>query len=202
MQIEIVDNFYNTENLNNVIQKSDDYKWIFGRGDLNDDIYWTVQVYGTLFNTKIKYKNFEFKEVERLWEEFSNQFKVPKENLKQCYLNGITYGLEAYPHVDFDETGSTTVIIYLCPNWNSYWGGETSFFNMNCVKNNPSHEVYYNHEIIKTVLPKYNRMVMFDGNITHAVRTISKSFKGLRKTLMFKIENISLQQMMENYKCN
>jgi len=201
MSIYVIDNFYNTENLNNVIQKSNDYKWTFGRYDLVDDVYWTIQVYGTF--SQIHYDNFfELREIELLWEEFSNKFKIPKEKLYACYLNGITYGIEAYPHVDWSKANCwTTVIIYLTDQWNSHWGGETSFFDKDFVTD-PSNNIFYQHDIIKSVLPKYNRMVIFDANITHAVRTISKSFKGLRKTLMFKIKDMSVEQVMENYKCN
>jgi len=202
MNIHVVDNFYNTKNLNNVIQKSNEYKWTFGRSDLIDDIYWTVQVYGLLLNTEINYGSFNFKEIEQLWDEFSNKFKVPKKKLYSCYLNGITYGLEAYAHVDASEADCwTSVITYVTDEWNSHWGGETSFFDKHFVKD-PSNRIFYQHDIIKSVLPKYNRMVIFNSNTTHAVRTISKSFKGLRKTLMFKIKDMSVEQLMENYKCN
>ncbi len=202
MSIYVIDNFYDTENLNNVIQKSDNYNWYFGRTDANDETYWTVQVYGELHNSNINYDNFHLKEVEQIWDEFSNKFKIPTEKLLSCYLNGITYGLEAYPHIDFlHKDCYTTVITYVTDEWNSYWGGETCFFNGNFVQD-PSNSIFYQHDIIKSVLPKYNRVVIFDSSITHAVRTLSKSFKGLRKTLMFKLKDMPVEQLMENYKCN
>ena len=202
MSIYVIDNFYDTKNLNNVIQKSNECKWTFGRADLIDDMYWTAQVYGHLYDTETNYDNFELKEVEKLWDEFSNKFKIPKEKLDSCYLNGITYGVEAYPHVDVDKANCwTSVITYVTGEWNSHWGGETSFFDKHFVKD-PSNDIFYQHDIIKSVLPKYNRIVLFDSNTTHAVRTISKSFKGIRKTLMFKIKDMPVKQLMENYKCN
>ena len=204
MDIHVIDGFYNPENLNTIINNSHNYEWSFTRVDSSLDLYWTKHVYGySYFVTGFK-KNEEFtlKEIKILWDEFSKKFNVPIENLDSCYINALTFGTEAHPHIDFDEKGSTTAIIYLCEQWNSFWSGETVFFSHNFVDKDPSNEIFYQHDIIKSVLPKYNRMVLFDGNITHAVRPISKSFKGLRKTLMCKLKNMPIQQLMENYKCN
>jgi hypothetical protein len=206
LNIEIIDNFYNYKNLNETLICSTDYYWKLFRKDTIDDLYWTIHVYGDTYdpdNPKLKIDNRnKFQEVQTLWNEFSNKFNVPLENLESCYLNGITHGLEAFAHTDSVKDGNTTVILYLCEDWNLHWGGETVFFDQEFVKNNPAHEVFYNANIIKSILPKYNRVVLFDSHIMHAVRPISKSFKGLRKTLMFKLKNISVQQLMGNYKCN
>lgn len=208
MHIHVVDGFYNIENLNAVINNSYSYEWRFNRTDGALDYYWTTHLYGKTYNIEkvchVKYDRdkFKFKEIEILWHEFSKKFNTPIKNLESCYINGLTFGTEAYPHIDFKEKGNISVIIYLCESWNSYWGGETVFFDKNYIENDPANEIFYQHDIIKSVLPKFNRMVLFEGNITHAVRPISKSFKGLRKTLMFKLKNITIQQIMENYKCN
>lgn len=203
VDIHVVDGFYDVKNLNIAINNSYGYEWSFNRTDVTSDCYWTKQVYGLHYNSRLQKKEeFELKEIKILWDEFSKKFNVPIENLNSCYLNALTFGVEAYPHIDFNEKGSTSVIIYLCESWNSFWGGETVFFDKHFIFDDPANEVFYQHDIIKSVLPKYNRMVLFDGNITHAVRPISKSFKGLRKTLMFKLKNMPIQQLMENYKCN
>jgi hypothetical protein len=206
VDIHVIDGFYNNVNLKTIIDSSYSYEWAFGRSDTDLDCYWTVNIYGRLYLAKsideIKNYEFKFKEIKVLWDEFSKKFNVPIENLESCYINGLTFGTEAYPHTDFGEKGNVSVIIYLCESWNSYWAGETAFFDKHFIFNDPTNEIFYQHDIIKSVLPKFNRMVLFDGNITHAVRPISKSFKGLRKTLMFKLKNTSIQQIIENYKCN
>lgn len=204
MNIHVVDGFYNVTNLNAVINNSHDYEWTFNRWDVNVDIYWTKEIYGEMYTSQTlrkKCDEFKVKEIKCLWDEFSKKFNVSIESLESCYLNGLTFGIEAFPHTDFTTEGSTSVIIYLCESWNSFWSGETVFFDRNFVSD-PTNEIFYQHDIIKSVLPKFNRMVLFDGNITHAVRPISKSFKGLRKTLMFKLRNMPIQQIMENYKCS
>lgn len=205
MNVHVVDGFYNITNLNAVINSSYNYEWSFNRRDVNLDYYWTKEIYGELYTSgtlQKKYDEFKVEEIKCLWDEFSKKFNVPIKNLESCYVNGLTFGVEAYPHIDYKDKGRVSVITYLCENWNSYWGGETAFFDKDFVRNDPSNEVFYQHDIIKSVLPKFNRMVLFDANITHAVRPISKSYKGLRKTLMFKIKNISIQDLMENYKCS
>jgi hypothetical protein len=205
VDIHIVDGFYDVKNLNTLINDSYNYEWSFNRRDVNLDYYWTKEIYGELYSSgalQKKYDEFKVKEIKCLWDEFSKKFNVPIKSLESCYLNALTFGVEAYPHIDFIEKGSTSVIIYLCESWNSYWAGETVFFDNDFILDDPTNEIFYKHDIIKSVLPKFNRMVLFDGNITHAVRPISKSFKGLRKTLMFKLRDISIQEIMENYKCN
>lgn len=205
MDIHVIDGLYDNLNLNTAIQNSYNYEWLFNRGDANSELYWTMHMYGDIYFTEQPLQNlkkFKFNEIETLWNEFSKKFNVSKDNLNSCYVNGLTFGVEAYPHVDHKDKGHVSVITYLCENWNSHWGGETTFFDKDFVHNDPSNEVFYQHDIIKSVLPKFNRMVLFDANITHAVRPISKSYKGLRKTLMFKLKNISIQDLMENYKCS
>ena len=205
MSIYVIDEFYDNIKLDTVITNSYNYEWKFSRSDVDEEIYWTNHVFGMFYASQgdiLLNENFKLLEIKSLWNQFNEQFKVPIKNLESSYLNGLTFGTEAFPHIDFQEQGHTSVIVFLCEAWNSYWGGETVFFDGKCIKNNPSHEVFYTHDIIQSVLPKHNRMILFDGNITHAVRPISKSFKGLRKTLMFKIKDMSVQQLMKNYTCN
>lgn len=203
MQLHIIDGLYEDIDINSVIEKSTAYQWGYERSDNKEDYYWSINIFGKLYSDEINASLDEFnkKEIKNLWDIFSNKFKVPLSNLDACYLNGMTHGTEAFPHIDFREPGNITCILYICNEWNAYWGGETVFFDKEFVPNNPAHEVFYTSDIVKSVLPRYNRMVIFDGNITHAVRPISKSYKGLRKTLMFKIKDMSIDQLMENYRC-
>lgn len=203
MDIHVIDEFYNATDLDTAIESSRFYKWEFARKDLIEDIYWTVHIYGQIYEFAKNENNWnKFKKIQILWNSFFDKFNVSIKDLESCYLNGLTYGVEAFPHEDSLSTGSTTVILYLCENWNLYWGGQTVFFDQEFVANNPSHDMFYNADVIKSVLPKYNRMVLFDSHIMHAVTPLSKSFKGLRKTLMFKLKNVPVEQLMENYKCN
>jgi len=202
MNIHVLDNFYPDANINAIMKIPLNYDWQFGRADDNKSFYWYMQICGANYakdkSKNIVYSEFKIKEVEYLWDIFSKKFGVRLEDLEACYFNGLTHGNEAYTHVDFYKPGSTTCILYVCEAWNSYWSGETIFLDGEWSLN-PSDSVFYKHDIIKSVLPKTNRIVLFDGNIMHAVRPLSKSFTGLRTTLMFKIKNVSVEKLIENY---
>jgi hypothetical protein len=96
--------------------------------------------------------------------------------LIRCYMNGHTYGTDGYFHMDSlgdnTRTNEYTVVIYLNDKWDLDWGGETIFAE--------------NDEIIFSSIPKRNRAVIFNGNIPHCARGVSRKFMGLRKTFMFK----------------
>ena len=201
MDIHVIDNFYPKNLICELDEKSNFFPWVFTRTDSNLDTYWTVDIYGQNYYMDKEDKQFKINDIKLLWDYFSSTFKVNISNLNSCYINGLTFGIESHEHIDFDKEGSTTVIFYMCNDWNSHWGGETVFFDNKFI-GNPSDDSFYSNEIIKSVLPKNNRIVMFDGNITHAVRPVSRSFKGLRKTLMFKLKDISINDLMGNYKCN
>lgn len=201
----VLDNFYPKSLIDPVVFKSIDYDWKFNRSDKNDDIYWTINVAGNVFNESgffIKnafLEEFKFKEIENCWEFIKNkfQYKIDDKNLISCYLNGLTYGSDAHAHIDCDVKKTITIICYICETWNSHWGGETCFYNME-YSNNPADKVYYSHEIIKSVLPRYNRVLIFDGAVVHSVRQISKCFKDIRKTLMFKLIDVDIKELNLN----
>jgi len=195
----VLDNFFPSKLIDSVIAESYNYEWVFKKQDIATDVYWTNFLFGENYDEPNESKNQRFFKnfnSEQCWEFFKKKTDcgLTNDNLESSYVNGLTYGLEAHAHTDSDKKNFVTVIVYLCENWNSYWGGETVFFNGEFVVNDPTNDIFYTHEIIKTVLPRYNRIVMFDGNIVHAVRSISKSFKGLRKTMMFKIKNKNIKE--------
>jgi hypothetical protein len=204
MNIHIVDNFFPDKLVKDLDVLSDEYKFEFSRSDNNLDIYWTLQLYGENYRTtetKNNIEEFTKNEIKLLWDYFALQFNLNIFSLNSCYINVLSHGVEAYPHIDFAGGEGTTVILYICDEWNCYWSGETVFYS-NEWASNPADTRFYNNEIIKSVLPRKNRILIFDGNITHSVRPLSKTYKGLRKTLMFKLKNIPINKLMENYKCN
>ena len=50
-----------------------------------------------------------------------------KWNVKRCYCNGMTYGLEGSFHVDEDHPDTKTAIYYANDYWKQEWGGKTVF---------------------------------------------------------------------------
>lgn len=93
--------------------------------------------------------------------------------LIRCYLNGYTYGVDGYFHSDSQRADEHTVIIYMNDEWEPDWAGETVFLDAN-------------KDIVKSVLPKKNRAVIFNANIEHAGRSVSRKCMVLRKALIFK----------------
>ncbi len=199
MEVTVVDNFFPVNLIDGVIKEANNYSWNFIRIDSNEDIYWTKNVYGDNFN----YESTEFlnqfteSSILELWRFIANKYNISDSNLRSVYLNGLTNGVEAHQHIDANNPNEVTIICYLCENWNSYWGGETSFYSGQ-FSHNPADPVFYTHEIEKTVIPRRNRIVIFNSQIIHGVHPISKTFKGLRKTLMFKIKNLRYEQVIKN----
>lgn len=93
--------------------------------------------------------------------------------LLRCYMNAHTYGIEGYFHKDSERNNEKTMVLYIVNgNWDKDWGGETVFAE--------------NEDLVNSVLPKQNRAIVFDSNIDHCARGVTKAFTGLRKTFMFK----------------
>lgn len=117
----------------------------------------------------------------RLWEQVKPHVGENTELFK-VYINAHTYGVEDNIHTDDDRIPKgKTVIVYLCNRWNPEWAGQTVFYNERDI---------FEKDIVYSCLPKYNRMVIFDKSIPHAVAPMSRRYMGLRLTCMFKVEDL------------
>jgi SM-20-related protein len=94
--------------------------------------------------------------------------------LVRCYLNGYTYGTDGYFHTDSDQPGDRTALIYMVDHWEPDWAGETVFLGGN-------------GEIVRAVLPKSNRAVIFPADMHHAARAVSRKCAVLRRALLYKV---------------
>ena len=97
------------------------------------------------------------------------------------YLNGQTVGQDGDIHQDSTETNTFTLLYYPIPlhqninnsHWQYNWGGELNFYGGN--------------DIVKSVLPIPNRLVIFDSTIFHRANAPSKYFDGgLRISMAYK----------------
>jgi hypothetical protein len=117
-------------------------------------------------------------EIAKIWDIL--QATLGDRGLYRVYINGYTFGTDGYAHQDdtwipktFGEnTLSETAIMYLNPTWNIDWCGETVVFEDN--------------EIIVSVLPKLGRVFVFDSNLWHASRPLSRICPALRSVLVIK----------------
>lgn len=201
MKITVIDNFFPDKIAQDLLQFSSYLDWSFARTDGNNDTFWTKHLYGSEYKPG-GHTEFEPKPIDNAilcsaWDFLKEKYDIEHKFLHSVYCNGITYGTEAHQHVDFNGFYGTTIICYLCDEWNSHWSGATNFYSGSYVSDFCS-PVYYENEIIKSVLPKYNRVAIFDGNIIHSVAPLSKSFKSLRATLMFKLMNLNYEQVIKN----
>lgn len=105
----------------------------------------------------------------------------PNSTLLRCYANAHTPFLEARVHVDDKHEGTYTVIYYPMKAWSVDWGGETVFWD---------HET---KEIVKSIIPKSNRILVFPSHLWHSMRPISRYCPLLRVTLMFKFAPPSME---------
>ena len=106
----------------------------------------------------------------------------------RSYINAMSFGMEDTIHQDDIEIkNGSTLLIYLCNAWFPEWFGQTVFFDN---IENGREKSYFGAEIIESILPRYNRAILFDSNIHHCVAPISKRYTGIRYTCMFKLEKI------------
>ena len=123
--------------------------------------------------------NIQNKLINELWQEV--QKHLPNNiKLHRGYINAHTYGVEDTLHRDNqDISNGVTVIVYLCNDWYPEWFGQTIFFD--------SIDRHHN-EIVQSILPKFNRFVIFHKSRPHCVSPLSRKFTGIRLTCMFKVE--------------
>lgn len=93
----------------------------------------------------------------------------------RLYANLHTFGLEGYPHSDSPRNNETTIITYLNREWKREWGGETAFYD--------------GQEIVKSVMPKFGRVVCFPSRMTHCARAVSRICPEARVTLIVKVRH-------------
>jgi SM-20-related protein len=104
---------------------------------------------------------------------FLRETRLGNDLLIRCYLNGYTYGTDGYFHADSDRPDELTTIVYMNDYWEPDWAGETVFLDKS-------------GEIVKSVLPRANRAVIFPSHTQHAGRSVSRKCMVLRKALIFK----------------
>ena len=97
---------------------------------------------------------------------------IGKRSLFRCYTKTYHYGQDAYPHVDKQakRTGpAETAILYLTQNWDPKYYGMTL--------------LYEDNEVSVAMLPKYNRLFIFDSAQLHSTSPLSR-ITPFEKTIM------------------
>lgn len=108
-----------------------------------------------------------------VWERFL-KLHTFKTTLLGVYANGQTFGQDTIIHRDNKVHPGLTVIIFCNEYWPTSWGGELVFYDD------------AKEHIVRAVLPKSRRAVIFDGRIPRAARSPSIKCDQVRMTLAFK----------------
>lgn len=94
--------------------------------------------------------------------------------LVRCYANGMAYGMDGTVHTDANDPGNYTAVYYPHQRWSPNWGGETMFYNRQ------------ENRVVACSYPIPNSLVVFDGRIPHRANGVTRTFTGMRITLMWK----------------
>lgn len=95
--------------------------------------------------------------------------------LDRMYANATTMSDVPYPHSDSDFKDDLTILYYVNPEWSITYGGETVFLSDS------------RDEIIRSVIPKAGRLVVFNSAIPHCPRVHNRIGPNHRFTIAFKL---------------
>lgn len=131
------------------------------------------------FNYILKFKNKIEKKLKSKTEDILKDIQIfDLLELERVYASANPYGTVHESHLDYGEDltskGGITVMYYLNNFWNFNFAGETVFYDKN------------NEDILKSIIPKPGRVVVFDGNIEHCAREVRRDLNDLRMVLSFK----------------
>ena len=126
------------------------------------------------------YKNIIFNKIKSL---IGKNFKIDR-----MYLNGQFYGMPGSPHCDSEQTNKFTFLIYVNPEWDFLWGGQTIFFDR--YVDEKTSEVVINSPHVRSFFPKPKSALFFPSNIIHYAECPTKFCQEMRLTLAYKLERI------------
>jgi len=161
-QITVVDDFFTTDEMNNIKTKLQEPKWSFVGGGVDDidqsikSNFWHMEDLDDYFS------NYLFNKILEKY-----KFSV---KLLNVYANGQTASQSGVPH--WDE-GDLTFLLFT-ENWKHHWGGNLNFCD--------------NEEVTKVVTYKQNRGVLFPARFLHYAGAPDKIYDGLRISVAWKIK--------------
>jgi hypothetical protein len=97
--------------------------------------------------------------------------------LIRAYCNAHVCSDCPLPHQDSANPRDRTVLVYANAQWQPEFAGETVFFD--------DHD-----EIIRAVMPRPGRVVIFDSTLRHCARPPTRILLGLRLTVAFKLQAV------------
>lgn len=146
--------------------------WKYGsKSSTNDFIAFWIAMFADSEPALEKYSS----ELYALWR-YTKQALKGEHRIELAYANGQTHGQAGEIHTDNDAPGCKTVVYYCNSYWQPSWHGETFFYTPD------------RSELIRAVLPKPGRIIVFDSSIPHAGRDPSRLCPFMRVTITFKLQ--------------
>ncbi len=176
--IELYDDFVEEGLINEVLNIIQSFGFHYGWKSADNVAFshWNVPLSrtGTHSSNRKDIRNELSRPVLKLWESFQPTLLPNTPVLIRTYSNGYTYGNDGYIHQDSQAPEDMTAILFLNKVWNANWAGETAIFDSNTG------------EIIRSVLPKWRRLLIFPANMHHVGRGVSRICPHLRNVVVFK----------------
>lgn len=175
--INVKDNVLNKSELDNICYFIEKANWSYGWPSNKDMPYghWNVDFTKSTKDNPTDVSAKLPPVITPLWKSVNQEFFGGQAKLTRCYANRHTFGTEGYIHTDTEREEDHTCVIYLDREWDPNWGGETTFYSKDL------------QEIVKSVIPAYGRTAVFNGNIPHCAKPVSRICPKVRTTLMFKV---------------
>jgi hypothetical protein len=171
MRLDVHDGLLAPALLRDLANLADVLLWQFGHKSNTDDpnaFFWFP--FG-----RTEEKLSEFPAVAGLYAALNLYLLKEGYELDDCYANGQTSGLPGAIHIDCDVEGWITGLVYVHPEWRAEWEGETLFYDD------------AREEIIRAVVPKPGRVVLFDARIPHTARPPGRWCSRMRTSIAFKL---------------
>ena len=144
-------------------------KWGFNRSRANDDF--------TFFGMYLDHAKLFCDEIFSLIkDEIGHEYKIHK-----ILANAQSFSQDGHPHYDSAETNTTTFILYMSPEWDYTWGGETILFD----RYREGDETIIVSNQMAHLYPMPNSAIMFPSNMYHFGTSPRKSFNGFRLSIAY-----------------
>jgi hypothetical protein len=131
--------------------------------------------------------------VSQAWRVIQEQYGP--QDLLRCYITGLTYGLDGYPHTTSFRSTDTTLVVYLNSSWDRKWGGETILYSGN--------------KIVHGVLPEFNKGFIFPANQEVVDKGVTRLCPEMKLALVFKFAPVNvdpirnkIQQFLRHIECD
>ena len=165
-QIKVVDNAVRPSLANGISELLQSSRWEFGHKSTTESKYpfWSMPLDDEVLTIAI---------LQELKVHFAPDYPT-KFRIIRVYANGQLYGIDGVKHQDAECLNDFTVLYYANPIWEPQWGGATVF-------------LAEDDEIVKSVLPKPNRAVIFPATSWHFGQSPTRDCPELRMCIAFKL---------------